>query len=66
MKTRKKIPLDIKQLQADSCTFDSRLSILHNLPFFHRLSHQKSKKINNTFTDSKYNSNDTIYFGGEM
>jgi len=65
MKNRRKIPLEIEEPEAETCTLDVRLKILHNLPFFRSLTHDAIKEINNVFNDTKYHKDDTIYFSGD-
>lgn len=65
MKAKRKTPLNYQELSAGSCTHDSRLSILHNLPFFKSLTHDEIKDINNSFNDFKYNTDDIIYMSGD-
>ena len=51
MKTRRKTPLEIKKVDAESCSIDVKLKIIHQLPFFKELSHDTIRKINNLFND---------------
>jgi CRP/FNR family transcriptional regulator, nitrogen oxide reductase regulator len=66
MKTRRKTPLEINKVDAESCSFDLRLKIIHKLPFFKHLSHDTIKEINSLFNDIQYSADDTIYFSGDV
>lgn len=65
MKKRRKTPVEIKQVEAASCSVDVRLSILHGLPFFKNLEHESIAEINKYFNDIHYNPEQVIYRRGE-
>ena len=65
MQKRRKTPLKKIEFEADSCSTDSRLKILHELPFFKNLSHKEIKDINQIFRDYHYLAGDIIYFTGD-
>ena len=64
MQKRRKTPLEKIEFEADSCSTDSRLKILHGLPFFKNLSHEAINDINTIFRDHHYSTGETIYFSG--
>ena len=45
MQKRRKTPLKKIVFETDSCSTDSRLKILHGLPFFKNLSHEEINEI---------------------
>jgi len=65
MQKSRKTPLDKYEFEADSCSTDSRLKILHGLPFFNNLSHDAVNEINTIFRDHHYLAGETIYFSGD-
>jgi CRP-like cAMP-binding protein len=65
MQKRRKTPLKKIEFEANSCTVDSRLKILHGLPFFKNLSHEAINDINTIFRDYHYSAGETIYFSGD-
>ncbi len=65
MQKHRKTPLEKIEFEADSCSADSRLRILHELPFFKILSHKEINDINKIFRDYHYLAGETIYFSGE-
>ncbi len=65
MQKRRKIPLEKIEFETDSCSTDSRLKILHGLPFFKNLSHEAINDINTIFRDHHYPAGETIYFSGD-
>ena len=66
MNIRRKTPLEIKIVDAGSCSIDLKMKIIHRLPFFKELSHDSIKNINNLFNDVQYNADDTIYYSGDV
>ena len=64
MQKRRKTPLKKIEFEANSCSADSRLKILHGLPFFKNLSHEAINDINTIFRDHHYSTGETIYFSG--
>lgn len=66
MNIRRKTPLEIKIVDAGSCSIDLKMKIIHQLPFFKELSHDSIKNINNLFNDVQYNADDTIYYSGDV
>jgi CRP-like cAMP-binding protein len=65
MQKRRKTPLEKIEFEADSCSTDSRLKILHELPFFNNLAHDAIDDINAIFRDHHYPAGETIYFCGD-
>ena len=65
MQKRRKTPLKKIEFEANSCSTDSRLKILHGLPFFKNLSHEAINDINTIFRDHHYSTGETIYFSGD-
>lgn len=65
MPNRRRTPLEIEEIKADSCSRDLRLSILHNLPFFRGLSHEDVFNINKLFNDVHYPADGAIYYAGD-
>lgn len=65
MQKRRQTPLEKVKFEADSCSTDSKLKILHELPFFKNLSHEEINHINAIFRDHHYHAGDTIYFSGD-
>jgi len=61
MKSPRKTPLELEDANVKSCTFDSRMKILHDLPFFRNLSQEEIHDVNNVFSDTKYDIGDVIY-----
>jgi len=65
MQKHRKTPLEKIKFEADSCSTDSRLQIIHGLPFFNNLSHKAINDINTIFNDYHYSAGETIYFSGD-
>jgi CRP-like cAMP-binding protein len=65
MQQHRKTPLKKIEFEADSCSTDSRLKILHGLPFFKNLSKEVINDINTIFRDHHYSAGETIYFSGD-
>ncbi len=65
MQKRRKTPLEKIEFEADFCSTDSRLKILHETPFFRNLSHKEIHDIDAIFDDHHYSAGDTIYFSGD-
>ncbi len=65
MNKRRKTPLEIEKIEADSCTIDLRLKIIHALPFFKNLAHEEIHEINKSFSDAQFSVGDIIYLKGE-
>lgn len=65
MPKRRKTPLEINEVKADSCSWDLRLNILHNLPFFRGLSHGDIGEVNKIFNDVHYSADEIIYHAGD-
>jgi CRP-like cAMP-binding protein len=65
MNKRRKTPLEIEKIEADSCTIDLRLKIIHALPFFNNLAHEDIHEVNKSFSDAQFNAGDIIYLNGE-
>jgi len=65
MKNRRKTPLDSIKFDAESCSNDARLKILHDLPFFKGLTREDIINIHSFFKETHYNKEETIYFSGE-
>ncbi|MCP5063476.1 MAG: Crp/Fnr family transcriptional regulator [Ignavibacteriae bacterium] len=65
MKSPRKTPLKLEDVKAESCTFDSRMKILHDLPFFKKISREEIHNVNNVFSDTKCNIDEVIYREGE-
>jgi len=65
MQQRRKTPLKKIKFDTESCSLDSKLKILHNLPFFKNLSYEEVKEINLIFKDVHYIAGETIYFSGD-
>ncbi|MBL1213282.1 MAG: Crp/Fnr family transcriptional regulator [Ignavibacteriae bacterium] len=65
MNKRRKTPLEIENIEVNSCTIDLRMKIIHGLPFFQNLSDKEISQINKSFSDTHYNTDDIIYLDGE-
>jgi hypothetical protein len=65
MQKHRKTPLEKIEFKADSCSTDSRLKILHVLPFFKNLSHEAINDINTIFRDYHYSAGEMICFSGD-
>jgi CRP-like cAMP-binding protein len=65
MQKRRKTPLQKNEFEANSCSTDSRIEIIRNLPFFKNLPHKAISDINSIFRDVHYNPYETIYFSGD-
>lgn len=65
MQKHRNTPLEKPTFNAESCSTDSRLKILHDLPFFKNLPHEAIFEINSIFNTRHYQSGDVIYLSGD-
>ncbi len=65
MTPRRTTPIEIEEVEPHVCTFDLRLDILHQLPFFKGLSHEAIHEINDRFRAEGIEAGDTLYFADD-
>ena len=65
MQKHRNTPLEKPAFNAESCSTDSRLNILHDLPFFKNLPDAAIVEINAIFRTRHYQSGEVIYFNGD-
>lgn len=66
MVDQRKTPLEHEQIEPQMCTLDLRLAILRQLPFFKGLPDQTITEINPLFREQGYETDETIYFTGDL
>jgi CRP/FNR family transcriptional regulator, nitrogen oxide reductase regulator len=63
---RRKTPLESEPVEPKACTVDVRLHVLHQVPFFADLSHTEIAEVNHSFVAVAYQTDETIYFAGDV
>lgn len=65
MSKRRTSPVRIEPVKTHMCDLNLRLSILHQVPFFVHLSHERVAEVNQLFHEYGYEAGENIYFSGD-